>query len=52
MKNILKSPAVAALMFISLTSMAFEPSTSLTKGNYIISVKDGKKVYYQKVSVD
>ncbi|WP_339923926.1 hypothetical protein [uncultured Cyclobacterium sp.] len=33
MKNILKSTAIAALMFISLTSMAYEPSTSLIKGS-------------------
>jgi len=44
MKNILKSTAVAALMFISLTSMAFEPTTSLVKGN------DAKSLVFKMVS--
>ncbi|WP_040418098.1 hypothetical protein [Cyclobacterium qasimii] len=44
MKNILKSTAVAALMFISLTSMAYEPSTSLIKGS------DAKSLVFEMVS--
>lgn len=32
MKNLLKSTAVAALMFISFTSMAYEPSINLVNG--------------------
>lgn len=44
MKNILKSIAVATLMFISLTSMAYEPSTNLVKGN------DAKSLVFKMVS--
>lgn len=38
MKNILKSSAVAVLMLVSLTSMAEEPTTSLTRGSEATSL--------------